>query len=144
MKHAFITLNQHAERLFVTPGGAMDKGFFGCILHVSGHKTPTCPKCYTGRNKCASSRVLQHEMPQASNSPRFRRTAIVVTLPALLLVLGMALGHALKSTAHRAVGLMPEVVCTADRTFNIVNEIVVRASRPMSAGALARLSGINK
>jgi hypothetical protein len=69
---------------------------------------------------------------------------LLVAIPALVLVLGIAFGFALKSTARHAVGLMPEIVCTADRTFNVVNEIVVRASRPMSTGAVARLSGINK
>ncbi len=82
-------------------------------------------------------------MRQASNNIKFRKTALLVSLPALVLMLGIALGFTLKSTARRAIGLMPEVVCTADRTFNVVTEIVVRAARPMSAGMVARLPGIN-
>jgi hypothetical protein len=84
---------------------------------------------------------LTGEMAQERNN---HKTALLVTLPALVLVLGIALGFALKSTARRAVGLMPEIVCTADRSFNVVSEIVVRASRPLSVVAVARLSGINK
>ncbi len=72
------------------------------------------------------------------------RRALLVTLPALVMVLGVALGFALKNTARRAAGLMPEIVCTADRSFNVVGEVVVRASRPLSVAAVARLSGINK
>ena len=77
---------------------------------------------------------------------RHRNKALLVAIPALVLALGTVagLGVALRSTARRAVALMPEIVCTADRSFNIVDEIVVRASRPMSAGVVARLSGINK
>ncbi|MBM3330408.1 hypothetical protein FJY68_00995 [candidate division WOR-3 bacterium] len=80
-------------------------------------------------------------MAQVRNS---HKTALLVALPALVLVLGIALGFALKSTARRAVGLMPEIVCTADRSFNVVSEIVVRASRPLSVGAVARLTEISK
>jgi len=76
---------------------------------------------------------------------RHRNKALLVAIPALVLGLGTALGFALKSTARRAVGLMPEIICTADRSLMIVNEIVVRAPRPdRMAGAVARLSGINK
>jgi hypothetical protein len=54
-------------------------------------------------------------------------------------------GVTLKTAARRAVGLMPEIVCTADRSLMIVSEIVVRAPRPdRIVGAVARLSGINK
>jgi hypothetical protein len=84
-------------------------------------------------------------MPQANESYKLRKATLLVALPALTLMLGIAaLGFALKSTARRAVGLMPEIVCTADRSFSVVSEIVVRASRPLSVGAVAHLSGINK
>jgi hypothetical protein len=107
---------------------------------VFDHKTPTGKECYTRRNKQASLGVLQHEMI------RHRNKALVAT-PALVLLLGMAavLGVTLKTAARRAVGLMPEIVCTADRSLMIVNETVVRAPRPAHLiGAVARLSGINK
>jgi hypothetical protein len=78
---------------------------------------------------------------------RHRNKTLLVATPALVLLLGMAavLGVALKTAARRAVGLMPEIVCTADRSLMIVNEIVVRAPRPdRMVGVVARLSGINK
>jgi hypothetical protein len=82
------------------------------------------------------------EMVQVKNS---HKIALLVTLPALVLSLGIALGFALKSTARRAVGLMPEIVCTADHSLMIVDEIVVRASRTgRIIGAVAHLSGIDK
>lgn len=40
-------------------------------------------------------------------------------------------------------GLMPEVVCTANRPRLTMNEVIVRAPRP-SPDAAVRLSGINK
>ena len=76
-----------------------------------------------------------------------RNKALLVATPALVLLLGMVavLGLTIKAAARRAVGLMPEIVCTADRSLTIVNEIVVRAPRPdRIVGAVARLSGINK
>jgi hypothetical protein len=83
-------------------------------------------------------------MAQASNISKFRKATLLVALPAALL--GSAVcGLALKSAARSAAGLMPEVVCTADRANMIVKEIVVRASRPSHlVGVVAHLSGINK
>jgi hypothetical protein len=78
---------------------------------------------------------------------RHHNRALLVALPALMLLLGTAavLGVTVKIAARRAVGLMPEIICAADRSFNIVDEIVVRAPRPVRIiGAVARLSGINK
>jgi hypothetical protein len=108
---------------------------------VFEHKTPTGRECYSYRNKLASLGVLQHEMT------RHRNRALLVAAPALVLLLGMAavLGVTLKTAARRAVGLIPEIVCTADRSLMIVNEIVVRAPRPAHLiGVVAHLSGINK
>ena len=68
----------------------------------------------------------------------------------LLFVLGLlgtaaVLGITWASRGHRTVGLMPEIVCAADRSLDIVDEIVVRAPRPgRIVGVVARLSGINK
>jgi len=78
---------------------------------------------------------------------RHRNKALLAATPALVLLLGMAaiLGVTLKTAARHAVGLMPEIVCTADRSLMIVDEIVARAPRPgRIIGAVARLSGINK
>jgi hypothetical protein len=78
---------------------------------------------------------------------RHRNKTLLVATPALMLLLGMAavLGLTIKTAARRAVGLMPEIICTADRSLMIVDEIVVRAPRPSRlVGAVARLSGINK
>jgi hypothetical protein len=85
-------------------------------------------------------------MPQASNNSKFRKATLLVALPALALLLGIAaLSFTLKSAARRAVGLMPEIVCTADHTLMTIDEIVVRAPRPGHiVGVVARLSGINK
>ena len=45
---------------------------------------------------------------------------------------------------RRTVGLMPEVVCTADRSDCVTGEIVVRAQNPNRiAFAAARVSEIN-
>jgi hypothetical protein len=78
---------------------------------------------------------------------RHRNKALLVATPALVLLLGMVavLGLTIKTAARRAVGLMPEIICTADRSLMTVDEIVVRAPRPgRLVGAVARLSGINK
>jgi hypothetical protein len=78
---------------------------------------------------------------------RNHNKALLVAIPALVLLLGMAaaIGVTLKTAARHAVGLMPEIVCTADRSLMIVDEIVVRASRSgRIIGAVAHLSGINK
>ena len=76
---------------------------------------------------------------------RHHNKALLVALPALLLGMTAVIGVTLKTAARRTVGLMPEIVCTADRSLMIVDEIVVRAPRPgRTIGAVARLSGINK
>jgi hypothetical protein len=73
---------------------------------------------------------------------RSHKKAMLFAIPALVLALGTALGFVLKNPARQVVGRMPEVVCIADRSFCIVDEIVGRAARPL--GAVACLSGINK
>ena len=80
-------------------------------------------------------------MQQHSNNGK---TALLVGVPALVLMLGVALGFILKGASRRAVGMMPEVVCAAGRSLNIADETAVRAARPLSAGVVAQLSGINK
>jgi|WetSurMetagenome_2_1015567.scaffolds.fasta_scaffold143504_3 hypothetical protein len=73
------------------------------------------------------------------------KKALLVAIPTLGLALGAALGFALKSTARQVVGRMPEIVCIADRSFFVVDEIVVRAPRPAHlVDAVVQLSGINK
>lgn len=77
---------------------------------------------------------------------RHHNKALLVATPALVLLLGMVavLGLTIKTAARRAVGLMPEIICTADRSLMIVDEIVVRAPRPARPiDAVAHLSGIN-
>jgi len=46
--------------------------------------------------------------------------------------------------SHRLAGVMPEVVLVAERPRLQTNVVIVRATRPVSAGAVAQLSGINK
>jgi len=73
-----------------------------------------------------------------SKGKRQRAVSALVLLGAFAV-----LSTAVNGEGRRATGLMPEVVCTADRPRLIVDEIIVRASRPIPA-AVARLSGINK
>ena len=78
---------------------------------------------------------------------RHHNKALLVATPALVLLLGMAavLGLTIKTAARRAVGLMPEIICTADRSLMIVDEILVRAPRPANlVDPVARLPGINQ
>jgi hypothetical protein len=86
------------------------------------------------------------EMQQAK--PRERRAGLgILSFVAVLVLLGTAavLGAAKARRDRRSVGLMPEIVCTADRSRMAIEEIVVSAPRPdRSVGAVARLSGINK
>jgi hypothetical protein len=96
-------------------------------------------------------------LPQQKGKPRRHTDDMQQAKPreriaglGLLFVLGLlgtaaVLGVTLKTAARRAVGLMPEIVCTADRSLMIVDEIVVRAPRPGHlVDAVVRLSGINK
>jgi hypothetical protein len=75
---------------------------------------------------------------------RHRNKALLVATPALVLLLGMAavLGVTLKTAARHAIGLMPEVVCTADRSNCVTGEILVRAPNRITVAA-APVSGIN-
>ena len=73
-------------------------------------------------------------------------TSFVLFAVSALLLLGavIALGITRSGDTHRAVGLMPEVVSTADLPRLVLHEIVVRAPHPTSlASAVVRVSGIN-
>ena len=65
-------------------------------------------------------------------------------LSGLILLVTFAILNTTRTVrGQRTVGLMPEVVCTADRSNCVTGEIIVRASRPGNVDAVARLSGIN-
>jgi hypothetical protein len=73
-------------------------------------------------------------------------TSLVLFAVSALLMLGavIALGVTRGGDIHRAVGLMPEIVVTADLPRLVLDEIVVRAPHPGHLpGAVAHLSGIN-
>ena len=72
--------------------------------------------------------------------------ALLLAVSAFVLLSAIAtFGLVRNSRGLRAAGLMPEVVCTADRSNRITGEIIVRAPRPdRLAGAVAHVAGINK
>ena len=72
-----------------------------------------------------------------------KRAVLCVMSASVLLGAIAALGTAVNGGSPRTAGLMPEVVCTADRPRLIMSEVIVRASRP-DMDAVARLSGFNK
>lgn len=76
---------------------------------------------------------------------KLRERLVEVGLLSTLVLLGTfgVLGVTAPKTDRGVAGVMPETVCTADRASFIVEEIVIRASRP-SAGAFAQLSGIKE
>ena len=79
--------------------------------------------------------------------PKLNKIPALLFAVSALVVLGAVttLGLIRNSRGLSAAGLMPEVVCTADRPDCVTGEIVVRAPRPdRFAGALVRLSGINQ
>ena len=70
--------------------------------------------------------------------------ALLFAVSALVLLGAVTtLGLIKNSRGPGTTGLIPEVVCTADRPNYVTGEIVVRASNRL-AGALVRLSGINQ
>jgi|GEM_PF-1944194 len=77
---------------------------------------------------------------------QLRKRLLELGLLSALAVLGtFAVLDAAKSEgSHRSAGVMPEVVSVAERPRLQTNEVIVRATRPVNAGAVAQLSGINK
>ena len=71
--------------------------------------------------------------------------ALLFAVSALLLLGAVTTLGVIKNTRGlRSVGLMPEVVCAADRPNCVTGEIVVRAPRTNRfADVAARVSGIN-
>jgi len=71
--------------------------------------------------------------------------ALLFAVSALVLLGAVtALGTIRNGRDLRAAGMMPEVVCIADRSNCVTGEIVVRAPRPdRFANAAPRLSAIN-
>jgi hypothetical protein len=84
-------------------------------------------------------------MQQAKHKEVLVKSAILLAVSGLLLLgVIVALGLTGNGGDHRAAGLMPEVVSTADRPRLTMNEIVVRAPHSdRLAEAVARLSEIN-
>jgi hypothetical protein len=82
------------------------------------------------------------DMLQAKLNKKPARLFAVLAL--VLLGVATTLSIVRNSRDLRAVGLMPEVVCTADRPRLVMDEVVVRAPNPNRiAVAAARVSGIN-
>lgn len=96
---------------------------------------------------------MLHRLQQTRNwsrhtgmTTRYNTTLHILTL--IVLIAGTLLAAAPllhnRPTAS-ARGMMPEVVCTADRPNYVTGEIVVCAPRPdRLAGAVARVTAINR
>jgi len=78
--------------------------------------------------------------------PKLNKIPALLFAVSALVFLGAVttLGIIRNGRGLRAAGLMPEVVCTADRSNCVTGEIVVRASNPNRVAVVAaRMSGIN-